>query len=98
VPLSYATAGNKRGPNIRRAAAFPDQGIQRQATTVPQPFFSQITGHQHRLNDEHHHGQHYDHQLQGLSQYDFFGVKIRSAELIQDPFLKVGIPLRFCST
>lgn len=42
MPLSYTTAGTKRDPNIRRAAAFPDQGIQRQATTVPQPFFPRL--------------------------------------------------------
>jgi hypothetical protein len=38
----YTTAGSEGGPNIRRAAAFPDQGIQRQGTSVPLSFFPRL--------------------------------------------------------
>jgi len=42
VPLFYKPPGTERGPNIRRAAAFPDQGIHRQATSVPESFFPRL--------------------------------------------------------
>ena len=50
--------------------------------------FSQITGHQHCLNDEHHHGQHDDHQLQELGPYAFSVLKLDQPSLFKIHFLK----------